>query len=32
LLQEPTINQGQAKRLSDLLRTLSEPKGADAQD
>lgn len=32
LLQEPTINQGQAKRSSDLLRTLSESKGADAQD
>ena len=32
LLQEPTINQGQAKRSSDLLRTLSEPKGADVQD
>ena len=32
LLQEPTISQGQAKRSSDLLRTLSEPKGADVQD
>ena len=31
-LQEPTINQGKDKRSSDLLRTISKPKVADAQD